>query len=99
MLRDSHTTGHAFCERRRRSADLATRQGENLFEPGGFVGVGGSSARKNSRRTAGSFARRAGSNAVVVPRHGHTLEVGAKTMRDESLPSLVVTGVGAGYKT
>jgi hypothetical protein len=36
---------------------------------------------------------------VIVPLHGHALEVGAKTAGDESLPGLVATGVGAGYET
>jgi hypothetical protein len=29
--------------------------------------------------------------------HSHTLEVGAKSSRDESLPSFFAAGVGAGY--
>ena len=36
---------------------------------------------------------------VVVPVHGHTLNVRAKAARDESLPGLFATGVGAGYET
>ncbi|MBV8228038.1 MAG: hypothetical protein JO232_22935 [Verrucomicrobia bacterium] len=36
---------------------------------------------------------------VVVPMHSHTLKIGAKPARDESLPSLVAARISAGYET
>jgi hypothetical protein len=42
---------------------------------------------------------RATVTGIVVPMHGHTLEVGAKPVRDESLPSLVAARIGTGYET